>query len=388
MSLLRRISFCLCACFAFGSLGCMGSTEPVVEVEKTSWVGKHIVAKRLKTKKYLFTADGQIRPAGELSSYTGIVKAEDKKNDTEYVLVRMDRDEFWVDLEDVCLLDEANAYFDAVLNDSPRAYEPRVLRAAVNIESGRPEKAFEDLNEAHRVKPNVHFPLTMRAKAYEMMGDFTKAYADYDKVLKFDTNNLAVFLGRARVMHAMGKTDFSLIDLDAAIKCDPNCIPAYLARAEIWELRKEDQAAQQDFDQAAAKAPTNPDVPTARGQYWLRKKNYAKAIADFDSALKMEPEHVKALVGKALVLAAGSDLQWHDAAKAVELSNKACELTGWKDAAAIDALGVAHAANGNFAEAGKFVKQALDDPRYSKIHGEQAKKRLALFQHNLPYTME
>lgn len=388
MSLLRRIPFCLIAGFAFGSLGCMGSSEPVVEVEKTSWVGKHVVAKRLKTKKYLFTADGQQRSAGELTSYLGLVKAEEKKNDNDFLLVRIGREEFWVEQDDMCLLDEANAYFDSVLNESAKAYEPRVLRAAVNIESGRPEKAFDDLNEAHRVKPNVHFPLTMRAKAFEMMGEYTKAYADYDKVLKFDNNNLMVFLGRARVMHAMGKTDFALIDLDAAIKCDPNCIPAYLARAEIWELRKEDQAAQQDFDQAAAMAPTDPDVPTAKGQYWLRKKNYAKAIAEFDSALKLEPEHVKALIGKSLVLAAGSDMQWHDSAKAVELSNKACEVTGWKDAAAIDSLGVAHAANGNFSEAGKFVKQALDDPLYSKKHGEQAKKRLALFQNNLPFTME
>jgi tetratricopeptide (TPR) repeat protein len=388
MSLVRRITFCLFTGFAVVSLGCAGTSESVVEVEKTSWVGKHVVAKRLKTKKYLFTADGKPRPAGELTSYTGFVKAEEKKGDVDYVLVRMGREEFWVELEELCLLDEANAYFESVLDESPRAYEPRVLRAAVNIESGRPERAFEDLNEAHRVKPNVHFPLTMRARAYEMMGEYTKAYADYDKVLKFETNNLTVFLGRARVLHALGRTDTSLIDLDAAIKCEPNCIPAYLARAEIWELRKEDQAALQDFDQAAVIAPTNPDVPTARGQFWLRKKDYAKAIAAFDSALKMEPEHVKALIGKSLVLAAGRDMKWHDASKAVELSNKACELTGWKDAAAIDALGVAHAANGNFTEAGKFVKQALDDPLYSKAHGDSAKKRLALFQNNLPYTME
>lgn len=388
MSLLRHFAFGLALSVAPFALGCGGSGDQVVHVEKTSWVGKYVVAKRLKTKKYLFTVDGQLRPAGEMTSYTGLVKAEEKKGDNDYVLVRMGRDEFWVELDDVVLLEEANAYFDSVLNDSPRAYEPRVLRAAVNIESGRPEKAFDDLNEAHRVKPNVHFPLTMRAKAYEMMGEYAKAYADYDKVLKFDSNNLNVFLGRARVMHAMGRTDASLIDLDSAIKCDPRCIPAYLARAEIWELRKEDQAAQQDFDQAAILAPTNPDVPTARGHYWLRKKNYAKAISEFDSALKMEPDYVKALVGKSLVLAAGSDMQLHDAQKAVELSNKACELTGWKDAAAIDSLGVAHAAAGNFNEAGKFVKQALDDPLYSKAHGEQAKKRLALFQNNLPFTME
>lgn len=390
MKFLRRLAFAsVLASGSLAPLGCGGQPEPEVEaVVKTSWVGKKAVVKYVKTKKFLFTPKGEIRPAGELAGYTGVIKAEDTKENVSYALMRVGRDDFWVKSDDLVLIDEANAYFDKMLEESPKAYEPRVLRAAVQMDSGHPEKALEDLGEAHRLKPNIHYPLTVRAKAYEMLGENLKAFQDYDSVLKFDHNNILVFLGRANVLNKLGRTEQALIDLDRAIKCDPKCIPAYLLRASIWEQKKEDLAVLQDFERAAAVDPSEPDVPTARGYYWLRKKDYAKANDEFDSALKKESEHVKALTGKSLLLSSCSDQKIRDTKRAVDLATKACDLSGWKNAEVIDALATAHAANGNFTEAGKFVKQALDDPQFAKLHGEMAKKRLALFQHNLPSSLE
>ena len=390
MSYLRRLLFVAAiSIVALAPLGCGGTPEVVAEVvAKPSWVGKKVVVKYVKTKRYLFTPKGELRSSGDLNGYTGVVKAEDSKEGVDYALVRMGREDFWVASDDVVLFDDATAYFDKLLEESSRAYEPRVLRAAVQMDSGHPEKALEDLAEAHRIRPNVHYPLTVRAKAYEMLGENRKAFDDYDKVLKFDSSNLTVFLGRARVLHAMGRTDQALIDLDKAIKFSPSCIAAYLQRAELWELKKEDLAALQDFDRAAAIDPSDPDVPTARGEHWLRKKDYAKAHESFEAALKLEPEQVRALTGKSMILANAKSQTLYDPKHAVDLANKACDLSGWKDSAIIETLGIAHAANGNYPEATKFVKQALDDPLFAKTHGEPARKRLALIQNNLPMMLE
>ena len=390
MSYVRRLMFATAtAAVALAPLGCGGTPEVVVEeVARTSWVGKKVVVKHVKTKRFLFTPKGEIRPSGDLNGYTGVVKSEDKREKEEYVLVRCGREDFWAKSDDVVTFDEANAYFDKMLEESPKAYEPRVLRAAVQMDSGHPEKALEDLAEAHRLKPNVHYPLTVRAKAYEMLGENKKAFEDYDKVLKFETNNLSVFLGRARVLHEMGRTDQALIDLDRAIKFAPSCIQAYLQRALLWEFKREDLAALMDYDRAAIADPNDPEVPTARGGHWLRKKSYAKALEQFEAALKLESEHVNALTGKALILANVKSQSLFDPKHAVDLANKACDLSGWKDATAIETLGIAHAATGNFPEAAKFVKQALDDPLFAKAYGETARKRLALMQNNLPLTLD
>lgn len=385
MSFLHRLTFAAAAAVvSLAPVGCGGQPEVTAEVaERPTWVGKKVVAKRLKTKRYLFTPKGEIKPAGELAGYTGVVKAEDKKDDVEYALVRVGREDFWVKSEDLVLFDEANEHFAKVLADSPKAYEPRVLRAAMQIESGFPEKALEDLGEAHRAKSNVHYPLTMRAKAYELMGEYAKAYEDYDSVLRFDTSNLAVFLGRARALDALGRTDAALIDLDTAIKAEPSNVAAYLQRAAVWERKTEYDAATLDFQRARKANPADPNGPAAAGHFWARRKDYDKAMAAFEDALKLEPEHVAALSGKALIL---SDSKWKgaDPKRAVTLATKACDLSGWKDGAAIDALSLCHAFAGNAAEAGKYAKQALDDAPYARLHGESLKKRVALLQIGLP----
>ncbi|MFO0936182.1 MAG: hypothetical protein U0798_06675 [Gemmataceae bacterium] len=371
--------------FAFG---CSSQEVVVEETPKESWVGKKVVVKYCKTKRYLFTPKGEIRPAGDFAGYTGVVKAESKKEDGDYALVRTGREDFWVKSDDVVPFDQAEAYFDKQLEESPRSYEPRVLRAAMQMDSGRPDKALEDLAEANRQKPNVHYPLTVRAKAYEMLGENKKALEDYETVLKFDPNNLMVFLGRARVLHALGRTDLALVDLDRAIKFDRSCVQAYLQRARLWEFKKEDAAALVDYERAGQIDPNDPGIPTARAEYWLRKKDFVKANDDFDHALKIEPEHFPALTGKAIVLSRSNSSSLRDPKRAVDLAQKACDLSGWKDFESIEVLGVAHAAAGNFQEAAKYVRQALDDPLFNKAHGEKARKHLVLFQNNLPLSFE
>ena len=385
MLFLRRLTFAAAAAVvSLAPVGCGGSGEVVVEqAERVSWAGKKVVAKHVKTKKFLFTPKGDIKPAGELAGYTGVVKAEEKKGDVEYVLVRVGRDDFWVKSEDLVLFDEANDYFAKILDDSPKAYEPRVLRAAMQIESGFPEKSLEDLGEANRAKPNVHYPLTMRAKAYELMGEYAKAFEDYDNVLRFDTSNMAVFLGRARTLNALGRTDAALIDLDTAIKSEPNNVAAYLQRAKVWEQRKEDQAALLDIQRAQKANPNDPNVPADAGAYWARQGEKDRALAAFEDALKLEPEHVSALSGKALILADPKS-KHPDPKRAVTLATKACDLSGWKDGAAIDVLSLCHAAAGNPAEAGKYAKQALEDAPYARTHGEALRKRVAVLQVGLP----
>jgi tetratricopeptide (TPR) repeat protein len=385
MSLSRRLTFAAAAAVMnLAWVGCGSQPEVPAEVaERVSWVGKKVVAKHVKTKRFLFTPQGELKSAGDLAGYTGVVKAEDQKADVTFALVRVSRDDFWVKAEDLVLFDEANDYFAKILENSPKAYEPRVLRAAMQIESGFPEKSLDDLGEAHRSKPNVSYPLTMRAKAYEMMGEYAKAYEDYNSVLRFDTSNMAVFLGRARTLHALGRTDSALIDLDTAIKAEPGNVAAYLQRARVWEQRNEFDATLLDIQRARKANPTDPNVPAEAGYYWARRGDRERAMAAFDDALKLEPEHVTALSGKALIL---SDSKWKepDPKRAVTLAAKACDLSGWKDGAAIDALSLCHAFAGNAAEAGKYAKQALDDAPYARVHGEALKKRVALLQIGLP----
>jgi hypothetical protein len=64
---------------------------------------------------------------------------------------------------------------------------------------------------------------------------------------------------------------------------------------------------------------------------------------------------------------------------------KACELTGWKNAGYLDTLSVAHAEVGDFEQAIRWQRKALEDPVYQKEEGESAREKLALYSKKQPF---
>jgi tetratricopeptide (TPR) repeat protein len=389
MAFVRRLAWSFGAASLFlAPVGC-GSSEPeVVAVERVPLTGKMVVVKRAKPKQYVATTDGKMRAHGEFKATTGSVKAEDTVDNELYCLVHSGKDDFWIKADDLVGFEESKKYFEEMLAESPRSYDAYTIRAQVAMETGHPERAVADLTEAVKVKSNATAPFFLRAASYEMLGDHAKAQLDYEKALKLEPSNMQAFLGKARCLAELGHSERALVDLDAALKFNPKSVACYVQRAQIWAGRGEHPAAQLDFDRAIEADPHSVDVFVARGQYWLTRKMFDKALADFLTALKGDGERIAALSHAATLLAAGPNVKLRDAKKAGDLAAKAVELTGRKDPAALDALAVTQAAAGQFDEAIKNQKAALEDPVYVKHHGELAKKKLALYGSKLPYTVE
>jgi hypothetical protein len=80
--------------------------------------------------------------------------------------------------------------------------------------------------------------------------------------------------------------------------------------------------------------------------------------------------------------------KYRDGRKAVELAKKACELTEWKDAAVLATLAAAYAEAGQFDEAVKWQKKALEDKDFAASDGEKERTRLKLFEARKPYREE
>lgn len=90
----------------------------------------------------------------------------------------------------------------------------------------------------------------------------------------------------------------------------------------------------------------------------------------------------------AWLLAVYKDAEFHNSEKAVQLAERACELTNHNEPGMLDTLAVAYAAAGRFNEAVTTAEKALQltESLQQKQLAEDIQGHLQLFKNNQPYN--
>jgi hypothetical protein len=101
----------------------------------------------------------------------------------------------------------------------------------------------------------------------------------------------------------------------------------------------------------------------------------------------MSAQFTNALNNLAWLLATAPDDQVRDGSRAVELAERACQLTGWKHPVLMGTLAAAYAEAGRFDDAVKMAERARSEAEAQKLEPVAARNTelLELYRQGKPY---
>jgi tetratricopeptide (TPR) repeat protein len=211
---------------------------------------------------------------------------------------------------------------------------------------------------------------THRGNAYSGKQAFDQAVADFSQAIRLDPTNVALYVMR-------GNAHFS-----QAVQTDPAFVLPASAGAQHFD------EAIGDFSRAIRLDPKCAVAYNNRGDAYLLKKEYGNAIADYTRAVRDSPKYLEAYLSLAWLLATCPVDGVRNGKEAVQYATIACELSQWRNADALDTLAAANAEAGNFPDAVKWERQALELWHDNKEEFEKAGQRVRLYEAGKPYRCE
>lgn len=185
-----------------------------------------------------------------------------------------------------------------------------------------------------------------------------------------------------------GEFDDALTRCERALEQMP---PKHPARADAHALRgivflqmRQPAEAIREFDEALRLQPA-PLHHVHRGLAHARLGAYERAVDDYRMALRLNPNEPDALDALAWLRATCPEPALRHGARAAELATRACELTQWQDPRYLATLAAACAESGDFDAAVKWQNKTLEDADDADDQGPNARARLQLYEHRLPY---
>lgn len=215
--------------------------------------------------------------------------------------------------------------------------------------------------------------------------DYEQAIADYTEAIRLNPKYASAFYNRGNSWRARRDNDRAIADYTEAIRLNPKYAAAYNNRGNGWHDKRDYDRAIADYTEAIRLNAGYASAYYNRGNSWSEKRDYERAIADYNEAIRLNPGHINAHGGLAWLLATSAAPGVRNARRAVELAQKAVELSNSKDADKLDTLAAALAAAGNFKEAVRRQEQALAFPEFERTHGKGASRRLELYRQGKPY---
>lgn len=258
------------------------------------------------------------------------------------------------------------------------------------------KKALQHSTDCHKVYYN---PLVKqhRTACYEvhryLADDLVKqrknneAVEHYVTSLELNPDQPEVHYNLANVLMEEGKLNEAVVHYNEALKLKPDYLKARSNLAKVLAKQGKLIEAIQHWQQLVQLNPQEWVLHSNLGTAYSRLGQLDKAIMHWEEALRLKPDYVSVINKLAWLLATCEDPNYRAATQAVELAERGCKLTAYKEPRLLDTLAAAYAEAGRFDEAVRTAERALE---LAKLSGEgqlaaNIGKRLELYRQGQAY---
>lgn len=288
-------------------------------------------------------------------------------------------------------LEEALQYFEESARLRPGRPEVLINLGWAFYEQGRFDEAVAQYIKALEIEPEraeTHFHL---GKALARQGKLEEAVGCWNEALRLTANQPveqnSLRNDIAERLAAHGKLEQAIGLWNEIVQLDAENVAAHKSLGAAFLQQAELERAIAHLGKALQLAPDNYEIHHNIAMAFSRSGKHGKAVTHLRKALELKPDQVGTLNDLAWILATHADENLRNPGEAVELSERACELTGYKDPYILDTLSAAYAGAGRFSEAVQTSQKAVDMLISSeqKEVASQVAKRLELFKAGQPY---
>jgi tetratricopeptide (TPR) repeat protein len=285
---------------------------------------------------------------------------------------------------------EAEQCFRTALAIKPRSTFLLDKLAGVLIDQGRYDEAMAQCETALQLEPQMAAAHGTVGLALMKQGKTQQAIEQYEESLRLDPEEASAHYNLANALARQGEYEKAREHYQESVRLEPTSAEAHNNLGYMLTRENKLNDAMSEFRAALALEPGSWHARYGLGDALARQGKLKEAANEFLEVLKIEPKaaSAQAQINRiAWILASAPDPQTRDGAKALELTQRVCELTSYTNAVAIETLAVARAETGHFTEAITSAEQArsLASSAGQNEVARKAEELLELFRAGQPY---
>jgi tetratricopeptide (TPR) repeat protein len=254
------------------------------------------------------------------------------------------------------------------------------------------DEAVLHLRKAVLINPGFFDARINLGKVLLMQGNLSEAVARFNELLERKQSSAEVYYHLAVALSRQKKYDEAIKCFARAIELDPKYPYARSGMGIILAATGRPDEAIVCFNDAlrVTPDPDKADVYANLGLAYNQLGKYEQALRNWTRAAELNPNSTEVLNNLAWLLATAGDVSAQDANRAIELAERACELTGHKEPGSLDTLAAAYAAGDRFDDAVTMARQAIDAAKARGQEGaaREIQKRIELYKAGQRYIQK